>query len=52
MGAEVGGEEVVGAPPEEEAGAEDQGGGEAVVKAWETVGAELSRRRDFSGNAE
>lgn len=37
---EVGGEEVVGAPPEEEAGAEDESGGEAMVEAREAVGAE------------
>ena len=41
MGRECAREEVVGAPPDEEKGAEDQGRGEAVVEALEAVGAEL-----------
>lgn len=38
---EVVGEEGVGAPPEGEEGAEEEGGGEAVVEAAEAVVCEL-----------
>ena len=34
---EEAGEDVVGTPPAEEKSAEEQGGGEAVPKAWNTV---------------
>lgn len=43
---EVGGEQGVGAPPEEEEGAEDQRREEAVVEAGEAMGAELGWARE------
>ena len=35
---ELAGEEVVGAPPDEEEGAEDQGGEEAAIEATDAMG--------------
>lgn len=44
MCCEVGGQDVVRSPPEEEEGAEEEGGTEAMVDAADAMGAVLSRR--------